>query len=66
MTTQNRFKSWATWLAAAGALWLLLSAFGVPEMIGVTETLWNTILNALGTLLVAFGILNNPTDNKNF
>ena len=62
----NRFKSWATWVAVAGAVWILLSAFGIPEKIGITAPEWNAALNALGALLTAFGILNNPTDRSNF
>ena len=64
--TQNRFKSWATWVAVAGAVWMLLSALGVPEKIGITADTWNTVLNAIGAILVGFGILNNPTDKTNF
>ena len=64
--TQNRFKSWATWVSVAGAVWLLLSALGLPEKMGITADLWNTVLNALGAILVGFGILNNPTDKENF
>ena len=62
----ERFKSWATWVAVAGALWVLLSAFGVPEKIGITSEAWNAVLNALGTILTVFGIVNNPTDRERF
>lgn len=62
----NRFKSWATWVAVAGAVWVLLSAFGVPEKIGITSEAWNAVLNSLGTILTVFGIVNNPTDRERF
>lgn len=62
----SRFTSWATWVAVAGALWVILSAFGVPEKIGVTSEGWNAALNALGGLLTVFGIVNNPTDKEHF
>ena len=62
----ERFKSWATWVAVAGAVWVLLSAFGVPEKIGITSEGWNAALNALGTLLTVFGIVNNPTNKEGF
>lgn len=62
----ERFKSWATWVAVAGALWVLLSAFGVPAKIGLTSEGWNAGLNALGTLLTVFGIVNNPTNREGF
>ena len=62
----NRFKSWATWVGVAGALWTLLSVFGVPEKIGITSDGWNAALTALGSLLTLFGIVNNPTDKEHF
>ena len=63
---QNRLKSWAVWVSVAGAEWVILSAFALPEKWGVTSETWNAVLNALGTILVGFGILNNPTDKNNF
>lgn len=58
---QNRFKSWALWLAVAGAVWVIMQAFGIAEWIGVTSEQWNVTLNAIGAILIAFGIVNNPT-----
>lgn len=58
----NRFKSWALWLSVAGAVWTILSAFGVTESIGLTESMFKTVLDAVGAVLIAFGIVNNPTD----
>lgn len=59
----NRLKSWATWVSVAGAVWLILNAIGIKPC---DENVWNTILNAIGTILVGFGILNNPTDKNSF
>lgn len=58
---QNRFKSWALWLSVLGAVWTILSAFGIPEKIGLTEQVFKTVLDAVGSILIAFGIVNNPT-----
>lgn len=58
----NRFKSWALWLSVAGAVWTIMSAFGVTESIGLTESTFKTVLDAVGAVLIAFGIVNNPTD----
>lgn len=58
----NRFKSWALWLSVAGAVWTILSSFGVTESIGLTESTFKTVLDAVGAVLIAFGIVNNPTD----
>ncbi|MBR4711078.1 MAG: holin [Clostridia bacterium] len=63
---QNRFKSWALWVSVAGALWVIASAFGLPEKAGITETTFTRILDAVGSILIAFGICNNPTDRENF
>lgn len=64
MNEQNRFKSWALWVSVAGALWVILSTFGIPEKIGVTSETFNTILDAVGSILIAFGIVNNPTNKS--
>ena len=63
--TQNRFKSWALWVSVAGALWIILSAFGVTEAIGITESVYTQVIDAIGVILIAFGIVNNPTDKTN-
>ena len=59
---QNRFKSWALWLSVAGALWTILTAFGLTEKIGISEGTFKTVLDAVGAILIGFGIVNNPTD----
>lgn len=66
MEKQNRLKSWATWVSILGSVWVILSAFGLPEKWGITNEAFNTVLNAVGALLIGFGILNNPTDKENF
>ena len=63
---QNRFKSWALWVSVIGAVWTVLSAFGVPEKIGITDETFTTVVNAVGAILIAFGIVNNPTDKLHF
>ena len=58
----ERFKSWALWTAIAA-----LVVFCVKEFVGVdiSDTV-DGLLNVLLPVLVAFGIVNNPTDRKNF
>ena len=60
--TQNRFKSWALWVSVAGAVWTILSAFGLTEQLGIEETTFKTVLDAVGVILIGFGIVNNPTN----
>ena len=58
----ERFKSWALWTAIAA-----LVVFCVKEFAGVdiSDTV-DGLLYVLLPVLVAFGIVNNPTDRKNF
>ena len=58
----SRFKSWAVWLSLGS-----LVAFCFKEFCGmdITSTV-DGLLDCLLPLLVAFGIVNNPTDRKNF
>lgn len=58
----DRFKSWAVWLSIAA-----LVVFCVKEFAGVDiSSTVDGLLNVLLPVLVAFGIVNNPTDNKHF
>lgn len=61
-TFLERFKSWAVWMSLAA-----LVVFCVKEFIGVdiSDTV-NGLLDVLLPVLVAFGIVNNPTDRHNF
>lgn len=57
-----RFKSWALWISIAA-----LVVFCVKEFCGVdiSDTV-DGFMNVLLPVLVAFGIVNNPTDRKGF
>ena len=63
---QNRFRSWAVWVSVLGAMWTIANAFGLTQKWGIEETTFKTIVDALGVILIGFGILNNPTDKANF
>lgn len=58
----KRFKSWAVWLSTGA-----LVVFCAKEFCGIdiSDTV-DGLLDVLLPLLVAFGIVNNPTDNKRF
>ena len=62
---QPRWRSWAMWLSVIGALWTIASALGLPEKWGIQEGTFRTIVDSVGVILTAFGILNNPTDPYN-
>lgn len=57
-----RFKSWAVWMSIGA-----LVVFCVKEFAGIdiSETV-DGLLNVLLPVLVAFGIVNNPTDSQHF
>jgi len=63
---QPRWKSWAVWASVLGALGLALQAVGALEAWGLNMQEWEAVVAAAGTILVTFGILNNPTDKANF
>ena len=57
-----RFKSWALWLSLAA-----LIVFCVKEFCGVDiSSTVDGLLNVLLPVLVAFGVVNNPTDKSHF
>lgn len=57
----KRFKSWALWLAIGA-----LVVFCVKEFAGIDiSSTVNGLLDVLLPVLVAFGIVNNPTDSSN-
>lgn len=61
-TFLSRFKSWAVWLSLGA-----LIVFCVKEFTGIDiSSNVDGFLNALLPVLVAFGIVNNPTDKNNF
>ena len=59
---QNRFKSWALWLSiAALVVWCVKTFWGLDISDKVAE-----FLDVLLPVLIACGIVNNPTDSENF
>ncbi len=63
---KERLKSWAVWVSVLGAVGVILNSLGVFEKIGITSATFDIIVNAVGTILITFGILNNPTDKNSF
>ena len=58
----SRFKSWAVWLSIGALIVFLAKEFYGIDISGTV----NGLLDVLLPLLVAFGIVNNPTDSKRF
>lgn len=63
---KERLKSWAVWLSLFGAVGVILNATGVFQRLGIDSTVFDTVVNSIGSVLIAFGILNNPTDKTCF
>jgi len=61
---QSRFRSWALWAGLLGSLWLIASALGLPQKIGLTDENFNTIVSALGAILTLLGVVNDPTNPR--
>lgn len=59
---QPRWKSWAVWVSVLGALWTIANAVGLTQKWGIEETTFKTIVDAVGVILMGFGILNDPTN----
>ena len=58
----NRFKSWAVWVSFGALIVFCAKEFGGIDISGTVDGLLDVLL----PLLVAFGIVNNPTDRGHF
>ena len=58
----NRFKSWAVCLSIGALVVFCAKEFGGIDISGTVDGLLDVLL----PLLVAFGIVNNPTDRGRF
>lgn len=58
----ERFKSWALWTAIAALVVFCVKEFWGVDISGTVDGFMNVLL----PVLIAFGIVNNPTDRKNF
>jgi len=61
---QKRLKSYVVWVAVTAQVLSILVAVGVIDA-GMSDTL-KTVIVSLLQLLVAFGVLNNPTTGEKF
>lgn len=57
---QSRFKSKVLWASVIGQIMLILNTFGIltPD----TNSKLNIVIPAILSILVIFGIINNPTN----
>ena len=64
---QNRFKSKVVWASILGAIFLLYNAVaGEMGWLTIEDGTFNTLINSALSILVGFGILNDPTSTDKF
>lgn len=59
---QNRFKSWALWVSIAALVVFLVQQFAGIDISSPV----NEIMTLVLPILVAFGIINDPTNREGF
>lgn len=59
---QNRWRSWALWMSIAALIVFCVKQFGGVDISSPV----NEIMNLVLPIMVAFGVINNPTDGENF
>jgi len=58
-----RLKNYGLWISVASLAFMVIQNSGLQ----ITPEQWNSYVNAILTVLVLAGIINNPTtDNKGF
>jgi uncharacterized membrane protein len=63
---QSRWKSKVTWAGLAATVLLLAGQLGLYDVLNISQSWAQTVVDLLLSALAAFGILNNPTDSENF
>lgn len=63
---KDRLKSKVLWAAIVGCIVTIFSVFDVWEKIGITSEQFSETIGAIGGLLAAFGILNDPNNREGF
>ncbi len=63
---QNRWKSKVTWAGLSATLLLLAGQLGLYDALNITQSWAQTVVDLILSLLVAFGVLNNPTNPEGF
>ena len=66
MNKQNRLKSKLMWTTVIGLILMIVGELGLWSKIGISESNLRYILDSILSILVVFGILNNPTEKDTF
>lgn len=63
---KDRLKSPVLWSALVGCVATIFSVLGVWEKIGITSEQFSDIIGAIGVMLTAFGVINDPNNREGF
>ena len=63
---RGRLRSRVLWASVVGLIMVVFSAFGLWERIGITADGFREIVGAVGGVLAAFGVFNDPTNREGF
>ena len=63
---RDRLRSRVLWAAVVGCIITVISAFDAWQYIGITEEWFRAIAGAVGAVLAAFGVFNDPTNREGF
>ena len=63
---QNRWKSKIVWTTLVALIVLIGGNYGLWDAIGMTSETFQTAADLVMTILIAVGIINNPTDSVKF
>lgn len=66
MTYQNRLKSPVVWITVLSGLLAILGEWGLYQKIGIDKEVIQHTITFIISLLVLFGVLNNPNSPKKF
>ena len=63
---KDRLRSKVLWAAVIGGVIQIITLLGLWDKIGITSEIFKGIAVAVGAILEAFGVFNNPTDRNAF
>ena len=63
---QNRWRSKYLWISVASVVAFILGNWGIYEKVGLTNESFQNLVNLILSALATMGIINNPTDKKNW
>ena len=63
---RGRLRSRVLWAAVVGCIITVLSALNLWEKIGITADGFREVVGAIGAVLAAFGVFNDPTERGRF